>query len=141
MFTYIENPKRQSRPTLRPDYVLKKNGMIIAILDAKYRDLWENDLPPHMLYQLVMYALSQESCNQSTILYPAIESDAQEEEIEVRLPTHALGRVYVVLRPVDLLKLEEIINNSRNKGHSEIERERAKFARWLVFGGEREAAP
>jgi hypothetical protein len=32
--------------------------------------------------------------------------------------------------------MEEIINNSQDKGHVEIERTRTNFARQLVFSGE-----
>ena len=46
------NPRRKHAPTPRPDYVISRGGHIVAIADAKYRDLWERDLPSGMLYQL-----------------------------------------------------------------------------------------
>ena len=114
---------------------MKQGGKIVAILDARYRDLWEKPLPPGMLYQLVMYALSQEYCNGATILYPTTHTEARESKIEVRVPTSGKGFSYVVLRPVNLLLLETLLSNPEKKRHVEIERERAGFARWLAFGG------
>ncbi len=128
---YVENPRKRLPPNPRPDFVIKKGRKIVAILDAKYRDLWEKPLPPGMLYQLVMYALSQDTCNSATILYPTVQRDAQEAKIEVRIPTHGQGRAYVVLRSVNLLELEKLISDSRKKNN---ERERANFATQLVYG-------
>ena len=129
MMVYIENPRKRAAPRPRPDFVVKQGGKIVTILDAKYRDLWENPLPPHMLYQLVIYALSQESCNDAIILYPTTQPDAREARIEVRVPTHS--RAHVILRPVNLLKLEEVITKPGNVYN---ERERTEFARSLAFG-------
>ena len=51
------NPRRQRSPTPKPDYVLFRHGHVVAIADAKYRDLWEQSLPPSMLYQLSVYGI------------------------------------------------------------------------------------
>jgi 5-methylcytosine-specific restriction enzyme subunit McrC len=131
MLAYVNNPRRRMNPKPRPDYVVKKGGRVVAILDAKYRALWRNDLPPHMLYQLVMYALSQESCNRAAILYPTTQPEAQEAKIEVRVPRYGAGCAYVILRPVDLLKLENLIIAAKTRNN---ERERKDFATWLAFG-------
>ena len=71
MMRYNPNfsPPRKS-PTPRPDYVIRLGNKICSILDAKYRDIWEEDLPRHMLYQLVVYAVSHRDQPRSTILYP-----------------------------------------------------------------------
>ncbi len=134
MLVYVDNPQRHRAPKPRPDYVVKQGGKVVAVLDAKYRDLWEKPLPPGMLYQLVMYALSQEHCTGATILYPTIHAEAREAKIEVRVPTYGKGFSYVVLRPVNLLQLETLLVNPEKKTTVEIERERAAFARWLAFG-------
>ena len=71
------NPRRKHAPTPRPDYVISRGGHIVAIADAKYRDLWERDLPSGMLYQLSVYALSQMKCTAATILYPSATTTAR----------------------------------------------------------------
>lgn len=73
------NPRNCKAPVLRPDFVIESNGRITAILDAKYRDLWGNPLPPSMSYQLGMYALSQKSGVKAAILYPTIGTDSREQ--------------------------------------------------------------
>src|SRR6185369_300112 len=47
MFSYLPawNPLRKLAPTPRPDFVVTRGTQTVAILDAKYRDLWENPLP------------------------------------------------------------------------------------------------
>jgi 5-methylcytosine-specific restriction enzyme subunit McrC len=74
--------EKRANPKPRPDYVVRKGGKVVAILDAKYRDLWKNDLPPYMLYQLIMYALSQDTCNSATILvaYRSLRVDGEQIE-------------------------------------------------------------
>ncbi len=49
MMTYdpTHNPKRRRAPAPRPDYVIVQHGRVSSIVDAKYRDLWEHDLPTH----------------------------------------------------------------------------------------------
>jgi 5-methylcytosine-specific restriction enzyme subunit McrC len=133
LLNYRENPRKRRSPELRPDYVVKQQGRVVAILDAKYRDLWEQDLPPQMLYQLVMYALSQADCNHATILYPVTEAMASPSQIEVSFPGQKPG--YVILRPVNLLYLEELLTQ---KYQTDNEKECKKFAQWLVFGDRRE---
>ena len=43
------NPKGKRSPTPRPDFALFKNGSVVQLLDAKYRDLWDRNLPSDAL--------------------------------------------------------------------------------------------
>ena len=131
IMSYVENPHKRQAPQLRPDYVVKQKGKAVAILDAKYRDLWQASLPPHMLYQLIMYALGQGDCDRATILYPTIGPGASEARIEVRIPLYERGRAYVILRPVDLLQLDKLILQARERWN---QRDRTGFAQQLVWG-------
>src|SRR6266496_758403 len=132
------NPRRRRAPTPRPDYVIVQHGRVSSILDAKYRDLWEHDLPTHWLYQLAIYALSQPERMDATILYPTMEAEAREARIALHDPVYGTGLAHVVLRPVNLLRLEQLINeqrkmmNERNVGAGLAPAR--SFARWLAFG-------
>ena len=84
------NPQGRQSPTPRPDYVVTQQGAIRSILDAKYRDLWVKPLPREMLYQLVVYAICHEDCQQSSILYPTTDALAKESRIDVKI-----GRAHV----------------------------------------------
>jgi len=124
------NPRRRQSPTPRPDYVVFQQKSICSILDAKYRDLWTKDLPREMLYQLVVYAVSQSDCRQSSILYPTNDVLAKEARIDVSDPVFGshLGRV--CLRPVHLPLLEKLVTSSS----AQVCRDRAEFAIKLAFG-------
>lgn len=135
MMTYDpgHNPKRRRAPTPRPDYVIVQHGQMRSILDAKYRDLWEHDLPAHWLYQLSIYALSQPEGMDAIILYPTMEAEAREARIALHDPVYGTDRAHVVLRPVNLLCLDQLTTGERKIKN---ERERVAFARWLAFGNE-----
>ena len=118
--------------------MIAQHGQVRSILDAKYRDLWEHDLPTHWLYQLAIYALSQPERMDATILYPTMEAEAREARIALHDPVYGTGLAHVVLRPVNLLRLEQLINeqrkmmNERNVGAGLAPAR--SFARWLAFG-------
>lgn len=116
------NPKRRQPPVPRPDYVVTRGGTLVAMLDAKYRDIWEKDLPRDMLYQLAMYALSQGDGGRATILYPTVNPLAKPEAIDIREIFHGEHRGQVVLRPVNLLELERLI--AATGVHAQRERSR-----------------
>lgn len=123
------NPRMQPAPVLRPDFAVLRGPRIAAILDAKYRDVWEKGLPPHMLYQLAIYALSQAERQEAVILYATMNAAAREERIELRVSLRNAQRAQVVLRPVNLLRLDGLLKERRH-----AERECRTYARYLTFG-------
>lgn len=133
VFAYdpANNPRQCSPPKLRPDFMVMRKGKVVAVLDAKYRDLWERNLPREMLYQLGLYALGQEANNRrATILYPSLDDAARQQIIFVKDPLRGTAMAQVTLRPVNLLRLEQILHGKDVHAQSS----RAEFARQLVFG-------
>jgi 5-methylcytosine-specific restriction enzyme subunit McrC len=135
MFNYdaLHNPRQRRSPTPRPDFAVLEGGRVVALLDAKYRDLWEHTLPREMLYQLALYALSQAAVRDAVILYPTTESSAVDQVVVLSEPVGGASRARVVLRPVKLLELEQMLRLPAGSA-SQVHREQA--ARALVFGGE-----
>jgi 5-methylcytosine-specific restriction enzyme subunit McrC len=132
MMSYVPgyNPRRRQAPTPRPDYVISQDGKIIAMLDAKYRDIWTHNLPRDMLYQLAIYALSQGTGGQATILYPTVDPTAKPEVIDIREVLYGEHRAQVVLKPVNLLLLEQLLTASG----AQAERNCTRYAQALAFG-------
>jgi 5-methylcytosine-specific restriction enzyme subunit McrC len=100
-----------------------------ALLDTKYRDLWETDLPREMLYQLALYAFSQNRPGESTILYPCLQKEAKESWLDISHPLTGEKLATIKLRPINLYSLENLIN----KGSAT---QRKEFAHSIVFGEE-----
>ncbi|OJW13120.1 MAG: hypothetical protein BGO49_20190 [Planctomycetales bacterium 71-10] len=132
MLAYVPgwNPRHAQAPTPRPDFVVTHGANVVAVLDAKYRDLWENPLPRDMLYQLAMYAMGHEG-GTAAILYPTTHAQATEARIEVRDPLNAGRRALVALRAVDLGELEGLVSA---RPTASILRQRITFAHQLAFG-------
>jgi 5-methylcytosine-specific restriction enzyme subunit McrC len=131
-YAATHNPQRRQAPAPRPDFAILRGQRVVALLDAKYRDLWETKLPHYMLYQLVIYALSQGSAGSAVILYPTMTSEAREQVVEVNDIVQGGRRATVVLRPVQLQVLAALV--SQRDGVA-AERERESFARQLALGG------
>ena len=121
------NPLKRRSPTPRPDFAVLKNGKLLTILDAKYRDLWETKLPRNMLYQLVVYAVSQASNPQSTIIYPTLNPAAKEQRIVVDDPIQGGQIGQVSLKPINLDEFSNLITDP-DRGN-----ERKELAQRLAF--------
>jgi len=101
------------------------------MLDAKYRELWEKPLPREMLYQVGLYALTQENeRRQAVILYPTLSSAARDQAILIHGPVTGGTRGEVVLRPVNLLQINDLL---RDKTPQSETRKRTLAYR-LAFG-------
>jgi len=133
VFAYdpANNPRHCLPPKLRPDFLVLRSQRVVAVLDAKYRDLWENNLPREMLYQLALYAMGQESLERrATIIYPTLDEASRQQVIFVNDPLRGTAKAQVVLRPLNLLKLDELLRAKDIQAH----RSRAEFAHRLAFG-------
>jgi 5-methylcytosine-specific restriction enzyme subunit McrC len=133
VFSYdlANNPRNRRSPSLRPDFLVLRNHKVEAVLDAKYRDLWEKNLPREMLYQLALYALGQESGNRrATIIYPTLVEAARQQIVFVKDPISGTSKAEIILRPVNLLKLDLLL---RDKGVY-AQSNRIEFAKRLAFG-------
>jgi hypothetical protein len=52
----------------------------------------------------------------ATILYPTMEEDAREARVTINDPMYGTGRAHIILRPVNLLQLDQFITEERNVG-------------------------
>lgn len=140
------NPRGKRSPEPRPDFVIRRGGKVVAMLDAKYRDLWEHDLPREMLYQLAIYALSREarggasatgaatataSPATAVILYPTLAAGAREARIEIRDPVRGRERATVVLRPINMEELSHLVALPPTAVAADAQR---RFALQMCFG-------
>lgn len=118
LFRYTQTPRTRRPPTPRPDFTVHKDGQLLAILDAKYRDIWDKGLPRDMLYQLALYAMSQGNGGRATILYPTTSRFAQTEIIAARDVLGNRGfEAFIVLHPIHLTAFAERITHGSNRDH------------------------
>ncbi|MBU3176487.1 McrC family protein [Clostridium estertheticum] len=112
MFIYTSgfNPCNRKSPTPRPDFALMKEGRVVKLLDAKYRDLWERSLPAKMLYQLAIYAVSGIGDKTATILYPTIADIPTTAKIDINDPVSSGKIASVILQPVNLERVSELVS-------------------------------
>jgi 5-methylcytosine-specific restriction enzyme subunit McrC len=133
MMVYAEgfNPRGLESPTPRPDFVISRRGSIVAILDAKYIDLWHHGPPASVLYQLTVYALSQGLGSSTTILYPTMDAAASESRLDIRHPLNQRIQAQIILRPVHLGQLEQLISHSVSRNNIQ---HRLGVAKYMIFG-------
>lgn len=105
------NPRHRRSPTPRPDFVVMEGRKIVAVLDSKYRNLWERDLPRDMLYQLAMYAFLQGENATATIIYPTTSDSAREAHLVIRGFLVGEKKARVVLRPLNLYQLKKLLTS------------------------------
>jgi 5-methylcytosine-specific restriction enzyme subunit McrC len=122
------NPRARRAPRPRPDFMVVRGRRVKQLLDAKYRDLWERELPRDMLYQLSVYALSQPTGSTAAILYPTTDPVARDAIIEIRDPSSGAARGYVALRPVVLQRLLDAVGTEAGPVLG------SELARVLAFG-------
>ncbi len=103
------NPRGRRSPSPRPDFTVRRGGKIVTFLDAKYRDLWETELPREMLYQLAVYALSQGQGGKAAIVFPCADSASREAIIEIGPCGDCSKSPEVALRPFDLNRVARIV--------------------------------
>lgn len=131
MMAYKAGHKAGRRsPSPRPDYAVIDANDQVLLLDAKYRDIWNKGLPRDMLYQLVIYALSQGEVKTSAILYPTSYPHAHAETILVRNPVDLDTGAEVHLRPIQVDRIDDLIAQEGVLG----QRQRTEYANYLVFG-------
>jgi 5-methylcytosine-specific restriction enzyme subunit McrC len=134
MFAYdpAHNPRHLPNPIQKPDFVVAQGTTVAAVIDAKYRDLWQHSLPPDMLYQLALYALGPAGATKrSVILYPTLDSEATDQVIAIQEPIYGTSKAYVTVRPVNLIALDDLLNAPASQS---TRRKRAEMAQHLVFG-------
>lgn len=131
MVRYNPEFHRPNRPIRvpRPDFAVSCQEELVSILDAKYRDLWQHELPRSMLYQLVVYAMSHSTKPGSVILYPAADPTAQESRIDVTDPQNGKFLAQVALRPIHLPSLVDLIHAPTPQGNQK----REAFAQYLAI--------
>ncbi len=122
------NPRARRAPRPRPDFMILRGRRVEQLLDAKYRDLWERELPRDMLYQLSVYALSQPTGSTAAILYPTTPLGAREAIIEIREPSNGAARGYVALRPIVLQRLLAAVQSEEESAAG------TELAQLLAFG-------
>jgi 5-methylcytosine-specific restriction enzyme subunit McrC len=132
MMTFVPgfNPRNRRPPVPRPDFVIQHGNQLVAILDAKYRDLWEKALPREMLYQLAIYAASHRQ-GSATILYPTIKGGAKEARLSVQDPIFGRQIAQVSLRPVLLGALEHHVMSGNA---ASAQRDRRAYCERLLLG-------
>ncbi len=103
------NPHKLKSPTPRPDFAIMHEGKVVKLVDAKYKDLWEQRIPSDMLYQLAIYATSGTGNKTATIIYPAVNDLPAIQKIDIKNPVTNVRIGQVALQPVNLVKIAGLL--------------------------------
>jgi 5-methylcytosine-specific restriction enzyme subunit McrC len=116
LFAYAPNanPRNRKAPAPRPDYALFRDNKLSGFLDAKYRDVWERNVPAEWLYQLSIYSLAAPN-DVSVLLYASMSDKARDERVEIRQPISWSNKkpASVIFRPVPLFYLAELLDRDQ----------------------------
>lgn len=129
LFAYAlhANPKKRRAPALRPDYSLFRGNVLRGFLDAKYRDVWEKDLPAEWLYQLAVYALASPN-RVSILLYGCMAANVSDQQVDIRIGAEGISAV--IIRPVPMMRLSEMVQRRHD---ASLAAERSRLAEELVL--------
>ncbi len=109
------NPRKRQAPTLRPDYMVRRQAKIVAILDAKYRDLWENRLPDY----ICISSPFTRSANREALmrLYFTQRCNLMRKKHALSFAILYIAQVRLMLFcPVNLHRLDELIASPKRRG-------------------------
>jgi 5-methylcytosine-specific restriction enzyme subunit McrC len=127
------NPLRRKNPPLRPDFVVIQKNRVVAVLDAKYKDLWAKAPDASWLYQMAVYGSVFKEKAEAIMLYPSMREGSKDQRLEIRNPSTRTIFGNVVMRPVSVpLLVSIILANDKRMGQ--------KLVNELVFGASIEKA-
>lgn len=111
VFTYLENPGNWRRPTIRPDLIFRRQGEVVAIGDAKYKDRLVHPPTTAELYQLTTYGLSYDmpTSREVILFHPIVTGAVPPHGLLLFAPVEARQQVRIRLVgvPVDEMMTDE----------------------------------
>jgi hypothetical protein len=78
----------------------------------------------------ILGIMSQDACNSATILYPTTIPGVEDVTIEMHIPSHQKRHVSVIQRPVDLLQLDALLGDARERNSMRM---RVNFTEKLIY--------
>lgn len=109
------NPQKLKSPTPRPDFAIMDEGKVVKLVDAKYKDLWNNRISSDMLYQLAIYAISGTGNKTATILYPSVNDIPSVQKIDIKNPVSNVKIGEVILQTINLVKIASFLSDDKRE--------------------------
>ena len=112
----IKNGKEYMQ--MRPDITLSRDGKIIQILDAKYKEINENSISQSDIYQMLAYGIRYD-CKNVALLYPKFLDEFNSESLVAELTIEnkdediliKIIKIDLEARPDNLMEeIREILN-------------------------------